>query len=116
MANIEAALIEYFEQGGYQEYLNDTIKGILSKQPMIKVVKNTCYGRFDLSDFALESLGLKWDDPRWMNRTDDRLIALIEKEGSKKVSGLASSLEIVEVPFNSDWSIIDDDGIEDLRW
>ena len=116
MSDIKSALREYFEQGGYQKYLNDTIRGILSKRPKIKVVINTCFGGFSLSTFALDSLGLSQIEVYDMARDDAQLIALIEKEGAARVSGVVASLKIAEAPAGSDWFIINYDGVEDLSW
>jgi hypothetical protein len=49
------------------------------------------------------------------DRTDKKLIKVIEKLGSEKASGACAKLEIVEIPDGVDWEIDDYDGIESIH-
>lgn len=81
----------------------------------MKVVLNKCYGGFSLSTEADKILNLtrRYDT----DRTDERLIALIEKHGSKWVSGTYAHLAIVDIPDRcTDWEINEYDGYEDVTY
>lgn len=79
----------------------------------MKVVINKCYGGFDISKEAKEELKkLGVEDPDWtINRTDPRLIEVVEKLG-KLADGDHAKLKIVEIPDDVDWYIDDYDGVE----
>lgn len=79
----------------------------------MKIVINTCWGGFGLSDEAAIILKKdKWDP---IDRTDADLIALIEERGSEFVSGYCANLEIFEIPDEAtDWQIDEYDGNEGL--
>ena len=94
-----------------------------------KVVINTCYGGFDLSDDALRMLaarrGLSMEETRdeyiyggtCINgaRSCPALIATIERLGEKESSGRHSELEIVELEDkNGLYSINEYDGWESV--
>jgi len=82
----------------------------------MKIVINTCFGGFSLSDFAVTALEL---DSRYkpISRTDARLISLIEKYGSEACSGRCAELEVVNIPDEAtDWMIQEDDGSEDVLY
>ena len=82
----------------------------------MKIVINTCYGGFSLSDFAVTALEL---DSRYdyVPRTDARLISLIEKYGSEICSGMFATLEVVNIPDEAtDWTIQEYDGNEDVLY
>lgn len=77
----------------------------------MKMVINCCYGGFAIKDEVLERLGL--DEYAEDLRYDPRLIAEIERLGSKAVSEYYSQLEVAEIPDNAtDHYISDYDGIE----
>ena len=117
MPDLQNALNEHFKNGGTQKQVDAIVREILFNQPRIKIVISTCVGKFSLSKFARESLGLSIDDVYEIPRDDARLIALIEKEGSKKVSGWDGALKIVDAPAGSNWAISDDsNGVESLTW
>ena len=81
----------------------------------MKMVINTCYGGFAIKDEVLERLGL--DEDADDLRYDPRLIAEIERLGSKAVSEYYSRLEVVEVPDNAtDYRISYYDGIETVLY
>ena len=115
MSDLNIALNEHFKSGRTQKQVDAIVREILFNQPRIKIVISTCVGKFSLSTFARESLGLSIDDVYEIPRDDARLVALIEKEGSKKVSGWDGTLKIVDAPAGSNW-VIDDDsnGVESL--
>lgn len=80
---------------------------------MTKVVINTCYGGFSLSNWALQKLGREYsfDIPR----DDPELVAVVE-EDAKKASGNCASLKVVEIPDgNFGWYLSDYDGCESIH-
>lgn len=81
----------------------------------MKMVINCCYGGFAVKDEVLERLGL--DEDAEDLRYDPRLIAEIERLGSKAVSEYYSRLEVVQVPDNAtDYRINYYDGIETVLY
>lgn len=48
-------------------------------------------------------------------REDKDLIEIIEQYGSKKCSGIFSSLKVVEIPDDVQWEIDDHDGLESIH-
>ena len=99
-----------------------------------KIVINTCYGGFDLSDEAIamwrERKGIA-DTERWWQadterptyadeiaRDDADLIAVVEALGSKKAGDARySALKVVEVPMwlrEKGWHIEEYDGSEHI--
>lgn len=83
----------------------------------MKVVINTCYGGFGLSDMAMEEYcsrkGLNkdeigsWDIPR----DDPILIEIVERMG-RDADGDFSQLKVLDIPDGVDWYIDDYDGAE----
>lgn len=75
----------------------------------MKVVLNKCYGGFGLDEELAEQYGLdEWS----VDRTDEKLIELVEKYG-EDAGGSHSELEIVEIPDEAtDWEIDEYDGFE----
>jgi hypothetical protein len=90
---------------------------------MMKVVVNTCYGGYSLSEEAYKELGLEWkgyghafDD----DRSNPALVEVVEKLG-ERADGQCARLEVVEVPDGTEWEIEDYDGKEwvsekHMRW
>lgn len=79
----------------------------------MKMVVNQCYGGFGVKDEVLERLGL--DEYAEDLRYDPRLIAEIERLGSKAVSDTYAQLAVVELPDNTtDYYIDDYDGVENV--
>lgn len=92
----------------------------------MKVVINTCFGGFSVTKDVYDELGLKWDKYGYLEnedfnidshdynayRSDQRLIAAIEKIGAKEASGSMASLRIVEIPDGVEWKIDNYDGNE----
>ena len=83
----------------------------------MKVVINGCYGGYSLSDEALDYLGIPgasrytYDN----DRTNPKLVECVEKLGEAASHGLGSSLYVVEVPDDVEWTITDYDGIEQVE-
>ncbi len=79
----------------------------------MKVVVNRCFGGFGISEEAKKILDTDFD---WLiERTDEKLIALIEGKGSEFCSGYCAELEVVEIPSEAtDWEISEYDGMEEI--
>lgn len=83
---------------------------------MRKIVINTCYGGFSLSEEATGMFAARknirpdevwyWDIPR----DDADLIHVVEFLGGDMGSG--TKLKIVEIPADVDWEIVEYDGLE----
>ena len=84
---------------------------------MPKIVINTCYGGFGLSESSLEDYKKRknitdenfyhWDIPR----DCPHLVAMVE-EGGTDVDGIYSELKVVDVPDDVNWFIHEYDGME----
>ena len=80
---------------------------------MKKIVINTCYGGFNLSDKAIERLSCT-DNPTkiWdIARDNSTLVSLVEELG-EEANGKYSELKIVEIPNDVEWHIVDIEGNE----
>ena len=82
----------------------------------MKVVINTCYGGFGLSEASLKEYKLRariTEDISYWNIPRDcpYLVAMVE-EGGTDVDGIYSELKIVEVPDDVNWYIEEYDGME----
>ena len=96
----------------------------------MKVVINSDYGGFSLSDSAIEAyaerkgitlrksvlssdyyFGNEWFNCREIPRNDPTLVAVVEKLG-KKADGFCATLKVVEIPEDVDWEIGEYDGNE----
>lgn len=80
---------------------------------MTKVVINTRYGGFCVSEAAAKDLGLGEYEHHDVSREDPTLISLIEEKGSEYVSDGMSCLEVIEVK-EAYYMISDYDGIETI--
>ena len=84
----------------------------------MKVVINSCYGGFGLSDKALDmykQLSNKYDIYDFeLDRTDPVLVQIVETLG-KEADGRFAKLRIVEVPDYVSWEITEYDGIESVE-
>jgi hypothetical protein len=79
----------------------------------MKIVINTVYGGYQLSEKAYQELGLKWDGYGFAfdeDRANPKLVAVVEKLGD--CSGETAKLEVVEIPDGVDWEIEEYDGKE----
>lgn len=72
---------------------------------MQKIVINTCYGGFGLSEAARAELQITEREENSISRDDPRLIACVEKLGSEAASGDFGELKIVEIPDGVSWEI-----------
>ena len=96
----------------------------------MKIVINTCFGGFGLSDECAIALGAtieqtgitgfsiqRFPDHKCAQsyRTDPKLIHLIETKGSDWCSGHYAKLKVVEIPDNVEWEIDDYDGVETVE-
>ena len=84
----------------------------------MKVVINSCYGGFGLSDKALDmykQLSDKPDDCAYtLNRADPILIHVIETLGAE-ADGRFAKLRIIEIPDDVEWEITEYDGNESVE-
>lgn len=81
-----------------------------------KIVINTCFGGFSLSEQAYQEMNIKWDgygydfdEPE--KRTNRKLIACIEKL-REKANGRFADLRVIKIPYNHEFYIYDYDGVE----
>lgn len=78
-----------------------------------KVVVNREFSDFEISEEAREVLGITLSHE--INRTDEKLIDLIETWGAERVGGKNTKLVIKRVPyFATDWEIDNRDGYEEI--
>ena len=78
----------------------------------MKIVINTCYGGYGLSDKAMRKLGIEDEDD--IKRTDERLIKLVEKD-PEGTSGDFAELAVVEIPDEAtDYDFMEYDGVESI--
>ena len=84
---------------------------------MTKIVINTCFGGFGISDAAIE----KYHEfggcnlPEYSSdvfRDDPILVRVVEALGSKVASAKFARLKVVEIPDGTEWFISDYDGQE----
>lgn len=81
----------------------------------MKIVINTCYGGFHLSDEGLkyyEDLKIKANDYNDFNRHNPALVKTIEDLGEKSYDNFISRPEIVEIEDGLEYEIDDYDGLE----
>lgn len=82
-----------------------------------KVVINTCFGGFSLSELGCEmyALGrgiLRSEFSQYeLERDDPTLVAVVEQLG-KKANGDYAKLKVVEIPADVKWTIEEYDGSE----
>ena len=103
----------------------------------MKIVINSDYGGFSLSDWAIEAYadrkGIKLkkekttcgitlytnvdtneDFGKWdIERNDPVLVKIVEELGGKSF-GFAANLKIVEIPDDVNWEVVDYDGMEHI--
>lgn len=99
----------------------DTFKSelydLLFSNLCVKVVLNTCYGGFNVSDKAWNKMieyGYKGD--RYdIERHNLILVKVVEELGTKKASGMCARLEVEEYYLSRLYRIEDHDGKETLH-
>ena len=93
-----------------EQFINE-IRGIQ------RIVINTCYGGFGLSEIAVQRYKQMADitDSDWsyyeINRADPYLVKIVREMGMS-ANGAHANLKIVEVPADVDWEIAEYDGNE----
>ena len=81
----------------------------------MKFVLNKRFGGASLSDWAVKQLNL--NSHYEADYGSPEMIDLIERYGSKKVSGRGALLKVVEIPDDAtDWEFNDYDGIESVTY
>ncbi len=83
----------------------------------MKIVKNSCYGGFSLSEEAYNYFDLPWDGYGYdfnNHRDNPELVKVVEELGTK-ASGTCANLVIVEIPDDVEWFIDEYDGWETVR-
>ena len=92
-----------------------------------KVVVNRCFGGFNLSKAAISFMASKGhsEAKQWLkqknvfsrhvNREDPLLIQAIEELGESECSGECSSLNIIEIPIDINYTIQEYDGKETIH-
>jgi hypothetical protein len=82
----------------------------------MKIVINTCYGGFDLSEKALEFYRKETDGKEgfyaFQIPRDHPVLVRIVEEWGEDAAGPHAELKIVEVPDEVNWFIMDYDGDE----
>jgi hypothetical protein len=78
----------------------------------MKIVANSCFGGFGLSNAALKELGIEWAGE--IDRNSPDLVEVVGRMG-KDAEGSASELRVAEVPDDVEWHITEYDGIETVR-
>jgi hypothetical protein len=76
-----------------------------------KIVINTCYGGFSLSNAALAYLALKGIDVINLDRSNPHLIEIMESLG-EKAFGTFAELKVVEIPPEVEYTIEENGGVE----
>lgn len=81
----------------------------------MKIVINRCFGGFGLSHEALSHLGTSEDDQYELERTDPKLVEVVEKLGDKANGGSWAKLLVVEIPDDMPFYIHEYDGVETIH-
>ncbi len=83
----------------------------------MKVVLNSCYGGFSLSEEVYNYLDLPWDGYGYdfeNHRDDPKMVEAVEALGDK-ANGPHANLRIVEIPDDVEWFVDEYDGWETAR-
>ena len=80
----------------------------------MKVVINRCYGGFGLSEKAKQMLGIEYDFELEQDRTNPKLVEVVEKLG-EAARAKSAELKVVEIPDDVKWGIEDYDGMETIH-
>ena len=85
----------------------------------MKIVINSDFGGFCLSNAAYKYLGLKWDGYGFAyddhdKRADPKLVECVERLGDA-ASGRYAHLKVVEIPDGIEYEISNYDGIETIH-
>ena len=85
-----------------------------------KVVINTCFGGFSLSEQAMAMFAeLKNTSPTQLylfevDRSDADLVRVVEQLG-RQADGACARLKVVEIPSDVQWDIAEYDGVEHVE-
>jgi hypothetical protein len=77
----------------------------------MKIVINTCFGGFGLSQEAMNRYRKEKGATGRISRDDEVLVKIVEELGTK-ANGFYSELKIVEIPDDVKWCIEECDGRE----
>lgn len=85
----------------------------------MKVVINTCFGGFSVSEEVYDRMGKDWDGYGYRyndgSRANPDLIAVIEELGSERASGRCAQLKVIDIPDDAtDWELNEYDGAEEI--
>ena len=80
----------------------------------MKVVINTCFGGFGLSEEAMKYLGAKNSYEYINDRTNPKLVECVETLGDE-ADRYSSCLKVVEIPDDVEWEIYNYDGKESIH-
>lgn len=78
-----------------------------------KIVINTCYGGFSLSEKALTYLGIEEGEERTLSRDDARLVEVVSSL-REAANGRYAFLKVIKIPDGVKWTIEDYDGKEHI--
>lgn len=88
----------------------------------MELVLNKKYGGFALSDKAMQEIRMhgldvrgQWELARYDMRSEPALIDTVAALGNE-ADGPLAFLNIVEIPDNAHWEIVEHDGIEVVYW
>ena len=86
----------------------------------MKIVINSDFGGFSLSEAAYEYLGLEWDGygykySEYDKRADHKLVECVERLGEAAASGRYASLKVIEIPDGIEYEIQSYDGLESVH-
>jgi len=88
----------------------------------MKIVINTCYGGFGLSDEAVDKYaelkGIPNDGSyRYINdiERDDPILVHVVEELGEKANGLYAELNIINIPNDVVWHVDEYDGMESIH-
>jgi hypothetical protein len=93
---------------------------LLTGEVMQKIVINTCFGGFGLSDKAMELYKILTGIPpatdlyHWdIDRDNPQLVQIVEQLGTE-AEGRYSELKVVEIPLGVEWHVHEYDGLEHI--
>lgn len=86
----------------------------------MKILINTCFGGFGISDQALSLWSERTGKKKLYGyeadlRTDSEMIKIFEERGSEFVNGPYASLKLIEIPDGIEFEISDYDGMESVE-
>lgn len=79
---------------------------------MTDIVYSPRFGGFSLSAELQEALGLDYSEQRSIARDNPELVRLVREWGSSRASGNWADLQVVTIPDDVEWEIMEYDGNE----